>query len=331
MSSARRNDRARSRAHAPRLRRASIAGVTLACGALAATLATRADARPAPDRPVARAAAAPAAATPAAVVLQDSLKGRSGKLLARFITSTRSNTLPFLRELFGDKLPSAPGVYAVPGAQAAGKQFAFITMLPFTEKAGSRIGTYRIGFWPGEKHAPRSRAYANPEGFIRVTAENQLTYVSEHFRLRDFLTKDQQNVWPKYLVLQESLLDKLELAIDDLNARGIAVTHVQVMSGFRTPQYNAGGGNTAGRANDSRHTYGDAADVFVDNDRNGRMDDLNRDGRVTRADAEILAAAVERVERAHPDLVGGIGIYKATSAHAGFVHVDVRGTRARWG
>jgi uncharacterized protein YcbK (DUF882 family) len=40
---------------------------------------------------------------------------------------------------------------------------------------------------------------------------------------------------------------------------------------------------------------------------------------------------VERVERAHPSLVGGIGIYKGTSAHAGFVHVDVRGTRARWG
>jgi hypothetical protein len=303
-----------------------VAGVTLALAA-AGSWVTRAEARAVPPAP----AVTDVAASVAGVVLQDSLKGRSGKLLARFVTSTRSNTLPFLRELFGDKLPSDPGVYAVPGARTAGKQFAFITMLPFTEKAGARIGTYRIGFWPGENRAPRSKAYANPEGFIRVTAENQLTFVSEHFRLRDFLTKDQQSVWPKYLVLQESLIDKLELVIADLNAHGVKATHVQVMSGFRTPQYNAGGGNTAGRAQDSRHTYGDAADVFVDNDRNGRMDDLNGDGRVTTADAALFAAAVDRVERAHPDLVGGVGIYKATSGHGPFVHVDVRGTRARWG
>ena len=58
---------------------------------------------------------------------------------------------------------------------------------------------------------------------------------------------------------------------------------MQVMSGFRTPRYNHSGGNTAGRANLSRHMYGDAADVFVDNDRNGSMDDINGDGRVDTA------------------------------------------------
>jgi len=43
------------------------------------------------------------------------------------------------------------------------------------------------------------------------------------------------------------------------------------------------------------------------------------------------AQAAERVEREHPDLIGGVGIYHATSAHGPFVHIDVRGTRARWG
>jgi hypothetical protein len=56
------------------------------------------------------------------------------------------------------------------------------------------------------------------------------------------------------------------------------VKRVQVMSGFRTPRYNKSGGNTGGRANLSRHMYGDASDIFVDNDGNGTMDDLNRDG-----------------------------------------------------
>ena len=117
--------------------------------------------------------------------------------------------------------------------------------------------------------------------------------VSDHLTLGQFLTKDQVEVWPKYVALDLRLIDKLELVIQDLEQRGIKVEHMSVMSGFRTPRYNHSGGNTAGRANLSRHMYGDAADVFVDNDRNGNMDDINGDGRVDRRDAETLAQARE--------------------------------------
>jgi uncharacterized protein YcbK (DUF882 family) len=61
------------------------------------------------------------------------------------------------------------------------------------------------------------------------------------------------------------------------------------------------------------------------------MIDLNGDGRVDVRDARVLASAAERVEAAHPELVGGVGVYQATSAHGPFVHIDVRGQRARWG
>jgi hypothetical protein len=44
----------------------------------------------------------------------------------------------------------------------------------------------------------------------------------------------------------------------------------------------------------------------------------------------VLARAAERVEAAHPALVGGVGIYKACCGHGPFTHVDVRGYRARW-
>jgi hypothetical protein len=37
------------------------------------------------------------------------------------------------------------------------------------------------------------------------------------------------------------------------------------------------------------------------------------------------------VERKHEDLVGGVGVYRGTRSHGPFAHVDVRGTRARWG
>jgi hypothetical protein len=260
---------------------------------------------------------------------EDSLKGRSGKLRALLVPRS-DGRVGVLQRLFGDSLLRTPGVHAV--LDSAGMaRFALITMRDFTEKLGGRIGSYRMGFWPAERGRTAANAYANPDGFIEVTPENADTHVSEHFRLRDFLTHDQQGVWPKYLVLRAPLVDKLELVISQLEARGTPVRQMSVMSGFRTPQYNARGGERGGRSKVSRHMYGDAADVFVDNDGDGRMDDLNHDGRIDYRDAQVILDAVEQVERAHGDLVGGVGVYRATRSHGPFAHVDVRGARARWG
>ena len=76
--------------------------------------------------------------------------------------------------------------------------------------------------------------------------------------------------------------------------------------------------------------YGDAADILVDADGDGRMDDLDGDGRVNIKDARFLASVADGVELAHPDLIGGIGVYKPTRAHGPFVHIDARGYAARW-
>ena len=264
----------------------------------------------------------------AALAGEGGLYGYSGKLRARFVAPERGMKVSAIARLFGDSAARHPGVYQ-PRVEAE-RPFALVTLVPFSQKKAGRIGSYRMGSWPFERGTARGGSYGAFDGFIRVTRENQDLAVSEHFRLRDFLTKDQRAVWPKYLVLREALLDKLELVIQELEESGTPVRHVSVMSGFRTPQYNANGGNTAGRAQNSRHQYGDAADVFVDNDRNGRLDDLNGDGRVDTRDVAVMVAAVERVERRYPDLVGGAGVYKANSAHGPFVHIDVRGSRARW-
>jgi hypothetical protein len=258
---------------------------------------------------------------------RDTLLGRSGKLWMKLMAGRAGDTIPVLARLFGDSAARFPGVYVVRDTSSA---FAFVNLVPFSEKKKGMLGSYRMGSWPAEQRSVASDRYGNPAGFIRVTPENQHTRISEHFRLRDFLTKDQANVWPKYLVLQEGLIDKLELVIGALNKRGVNVSRMSVMSGFRTPQYNERGVGAGGRAQNSRHQYGDAADVFVDNDGNGGMDDLNGDGRVNTGDARFLAQVVDEVERAHPALTGGVGIYPATSAHGPFVHVDVRGVKARW-
>jgi uncharacterized protein YcbK (DUF882 family) len=231
--------------------------------------------------------------------------------------------------------PAEPGIYklAVELNQASRQldDLNLITLVPFAEKRGGKIGPYFLGSWPFERGGkPKSPKYANPDGFIEVTLQNRDTQVSEHFQLRDFLTKDQPNVWPKYLLLQPELIDKLELVIAEMQQAGIKVRHVQIMSGFRTPRYNVAGGNTGGRASLSRHMYGDAADIFLDNNRDGSTDDVNGDGRVDVRDAEFIGALAERVERKYPSLVGGVGVYTACCGHGPFTHIDVRGYRARW-
>ncbi|HEU4560163.1 MAG TPA: hypothetical protein VFS20_20095 [Longimicrobium sp.] len=235
---------------------------------------------------------------------------------------------------------AAPGATQTPGvwnvmlkmakALRPASNVSVITLVPLTAKQNGRIGTYRIGSWPFERGGAPKPVYEPPPGFVEVTPKNMNLWISEHIQLKDFLTKGQANVWPKYVALQPKVLDKVELTIQELEKMGHKVDNIFVVSAFRTPEYNAGGGNTAGRGALSRHMYGDAVDWCVDNDGDGRMDDLNGDGRVTVADGRVIGEAAERVERAHPDMIGGIGIYTPTGAHSGFVHLDTRGFRARW-
>ncbi len=228
--------------------------------------------------------------------------------------------------------PATPGIWRL---QLRGSDWnqslenlSVITRVPFAEKRGGYLNGYRIGTYPTEIN-PRGTSYAPPPGFIEVTPLNQDLAVSEHFRLRNFLTKDQFSVWPKYLALDLRLIDKLELVIQELNAMGIRAEHVAVMSGFRTPAYNIQGVGE-GRALLSRHTYGDASDVWIDNDFDGYMDDLNGDGRRDTEDARVMLRAVDRVERRFPELTGGAGIYRDNGAHGPLIHIDVRGNPARW-
>ena len=205
-----------------------------------------------------------------------------------------------------------------------------ITLVPLSAKQGGRIGGYRIGSWPYEGGGAPKPVYEPPAGLVKVTRENMNLWLSEHIQLKDFITKGQEGVWPKYVALQPRVLDKVELTIQELKRSGHPVKDIFVVSAFRTPSYNESGGDPSGRAALSRHMYGDAMDIAVDNDGNGRMDDLNGDGRVTVADARVIGQAAERVERAHPELVGGCGVYPGNGAHGPFTHIDARGYRARW-
>jgi hypothetical protein len=266
---------------------------------------------------------------PAVRMVPDSLRGESRKLAARLVAPMDGEGLRLVEERFGLEAARTPGIYTMPDSTGR-PGFSFIVLRDFGSKSGAQVGQYRVGFWPDERGRRRNDAYGNPTGFIEVTEENQDTYVSEHFRLRDFLTKNQREVWPKYLVLDERLVDKLELVITELRRSGYTADRLTVISGFRTPDHNRAV-RASGASADSRHQFGDAADVIVDSDGNGKMDDLTKDGRVNARDIALFVGAVERVEAMHPDLVGGLGIYRPTTYTSGYLHIDVRGQRIRWG
>lgn len=292
------------------------------------------------------------------VRLDDGVRGRSGCLRVAVVHVLAALDLPLVprmagagavrfrwQPLFGTRAgmlpgepvytsvlraPERPGVWKLAISDErdnTADEVPVITQVPFTAKQDGYVNGYRMGRWSTEGQSRVDR-YAPPAGFIEVTRENQDLQISEHFRLRQFLTKNQPDVWPKYIALDLRLIDKLELVLQELRGMGIRADGMYVMSGFRTPEYNGPGGD--GRAKLSRHTYGDAADVWVDSDRDGYMDDLNQDGRRDILDGDLMRRAVDRVEQRYPDLIGGVGLYHANSAHGPFVHIDVRGNAARW-
>jgi uncharacterized protein YcbK (DUF882 family) len=225
--------------------------------------------------------------------------------------------------------PVKPGLYSIEAENPAGQDiadFSAFVMVPDTEVRHGALNGFQIGSYPATP-LKGNPIYIAPKGFIEVTRDNEDTKVSPNFRIKQFLTK-QKSDYPKYLVLDERLVYLLEAIGAHLDSRGWAADDIVVMSGYRTPFYNKQLDDTKY----SLHQWGRAADIFLDKDGNGVMDDFNKDQVVTREDAVALANVLEALAKT-PELsafIGGIGIYGATPAHGPFVHVDTRPGRARW-
>lgn len=187
---------------------------------------------------------------------------------------------------------------------------------------GFHVGAYR------QQPLRGLDAYRPPSGLFRVDPDDVGLALSPHFRLGQFLSK-QGSGYPKFVLVSTRLLLKLEGLLEAFNEAGIEASTLAIMSGFRTPSYNLEIGN---RTVYSRHLFGDAADIFVDEDGDGRMDDLNGDGRIDVEDARLLAKLVESLrQRAwYAPLVGGLGVYGPAPHRGPFIHIDTRGTIARW-
>jgi hypothetical protein len=196
-------------------------------------------------------------------------------------------------------------------------------MYPFDSVENHRINGYRIGPYP----PPKSDIYSTPSGLIEITEYNENTFLSPHFQLKDFKCK-QGSGFPKYVALNERLLYKLEIIIEQVQDQGYECNGLAVMSGYRTPYYNKAIGNVPY----SRHVFGDAADIYVDENNDGLMDDLNRDGISNKEDVQVLYSIIEGLKENpwYAPFKGGLGIYDRTTVRTAFLHVDLRGTFARW-
>jgi uncharacterized protein YcbK (DUF882 family) len=287
---------------------------------------------------------------PPAAVVDGAAFGKSGGLNVRFALPNDTVTYPVAvsggrrpllyqwvrldnqsvaagapRALVGTTLvaPSVPGFYQLSLVSGDVRRMldapTLAVKVPFARKLAGVLNGYRIGTYLAER---LGGGHEQPDGFVEVAADQLDLPLSKHFRLGDFLTHDSQSTWPRYTAVSPRLLDKLELVLAEVarvNGRDpqMSVT-VEVNSGFRTPLHNRGVKYAAG---DSRHQYGDAADVKID---------ANFDGRFTAVDARLVAMATEMVEREHPELTGGIGLYTSRRYTTPYVHIDARGKRARW-
>jgi hypothetical protein len=261
--------------------------------------------------------------------LEISAKGGSGLYAAS--SHTAKIVADMKKPIWRWKIPARHGDHQIRiRDRAPGKTDAAVLNV-FVQKpydGGPTIGEYPIGQYQPPP-LENASAFAPPAGFVEVTDANLATKVSPHFKLGQFVCKDGVK-GRRYLALRPMLLLKLERVLEELAKRGFPADTLTVMSGFRTPVYNAGIGN---ETTSSRHLYGDAADVFLDRDDDGWMDDLDADGLITMLDAVVLRDLIEETidaEARTGPFAGGLSAYEATGFHGPFVHIDTRGTRARW-
>ncbi len=226
------------------------------------------------------------------------------------------------------KAPNSPGAYIASVSNKDGKAITvnILVLTPLSQMKGEYLNGYRIGNYPAQP-LRGNPIYNAPKGLFEVTTSNQDLKLSPHFTLKQFICK-QAGGPPKYLIVRERLLLKLEFILERVNEKGYAIETFGFISGYRTPFYN----KSIKNVQYSRHVYGGAADIFIDQNKDGSMDDLNKDGRIDEQDVRIFFNIVESEysKDRYSKFVGGLGFYRKNSRHNGFIHVDVRGSRARW-
>lgn len=200
-------------------------------------------------------------------------------------------------------------------------------LYPHDKKNGQYLEDFRIGNYP-EIPADKKEMYSRPKGFLKIDESLLDINLTPHFKMEQFLTNQTEKI-PQFIVIKESLLLKLELFLEEVNKAGYETDTFGIVSLYRSPYFNKEIGNNT---HYSRHIYGDAADIYIDNKGDEWMDDLNGDGKTDIADADILFDLACDFDKKNEDLdlQGGVGSYDENGVRGPFIHIDTRGQHVRW-
>lgn len=119
-----------------------------------------------------------------------------------------------------------------------------------------------------------------------------------------------------YSALSPLVQEKERILSKSLTEKGLKSSYI-IISGYRPPWLNK---ITPLAAKNSVHQVGKAIDIYVF--------DVNGDWKINRKDVDIIVQELEKIDRLHPQLAGGLGTYFKSSPQ--MVHFDVSGGKRRW-
>ncbi|PIE51253.1 hypothetical protein CSA37_12640 [Candidatus Fermentibacteria bacterium] len=225
---------------------------------------------------------------------------------------------------FAIQLPRCHGIHTVRGSDSTGVQeWLLLVPLGSEQVRTATVNSFLLGFY-GDGN---TRDHLPDNGFIELPYHYYNSRVSTHLTFADLLCHTEGG-WPQYMVLDTSLLTKLELVFQEVAKTYPEARVIHSISGFRTPAYNLAIGNETGF---SLHLYGSAADIWIEGwPENGLIDDLDRNKRIDVYDGEFIIEATRRLEASGQVATGGASAYRWISTHGPFVHIDTRGSAAVW-
>ncbi len=214
-----------------------------------------------------------------------------------------------------------------------------------TKKTGAwrvKVGKHVIGTYPNPEKAKSWRVrkhkhlFNPPRFWMRITPKNEKLLMAPHVtvgQMVGFITQKNKKK-PKrrhtsWFPPNRHFIYKMEMLSRELLARKVKFKRLAVNSAFRAPYYNrrVGGGIF------SRHIYGDAADVMIDEDGDEVCDDITGDGKVDEKDGLVIGHSLRKLEKAGRVRTGGTGVYAFDGPEScrSYVHFDARGYLTRWG
>ncbi|MFA4984956.1 MAG: D-Ala-D-Ala carboxypeptidase family metallohydrolase [Candidatus Brocadiia bacterium] len=197
---------------------------------------------------------------------------------------------------------------------------------------GVKIGAYPNPKGGTERMSKNIECYDAPTYFVRIDSTTESLPLAPSIRVGDLVaitSKENPTRHVNFAPADYTLIFKVDLAWRKFHKSHPSIPSWRLVSWFRTPRHNRleRGGTY------SRHIYGDAVDIIVDQNGDLRMDDINGDGKSNFADALEIAKVFEQMEWTGDVAFGGVGAYDYPSEQSmgAAVHTDTRGFWSRWG